>query len=188
MKNFISIYALLLILTSINSCTNTTAPEERQKNPYVHVLRDSFGKFNAAFQGDTHIGVWVNDSTIFTSVPFYKIEYDKNYNCRKCNEVKNPSIFSPIIMSINKNRDKIIYTTSLYADICLGGVVEYDINAQTYREVFDTSSKIQNVVYAPDNQDEIIYYTLGFGKNEPGYYRYNLKTKINQLILKHLSG
>ncbi len=189
MKYLSLIFSTVLLLVS--SCG--TEPETGNPiNPNIVKIKDCCdddlvtGNY---FQG-LHFG-----NKIITTGPVTVFEIDSSFEILERNNIwmdiaaqfNNPFGIG-FYIGLNNTKEKLIFVKSLFGDVSVGALYEYELKSKQLIQVRDSSYNISSAVYWHGDDSKLVYYSYGNEQGlEAGYYLHNKTTNSDSLLLAHRS-
>ncbi len=185
MKYLSLIFSTVLIL--ISSCG--TEPETGNPiNPNIVKIKDCC-VINSFDGGDFVWSIWIENDHVITGNELRRLTLDDEFNI-KSEEIilENGNLVGISTPSINSTRTKIIYVKSMFANISLGNITEYNLIEDTFIEIKDSTWRIGSAVYWHGDDSKLVYYSYGNEDGlEAGYYLYDKIADSDSLLLAHRS-
>ncbi len=140
------------------------------------------------------MGILRNDKIYFVGAGIGYFEITKDF------QVVSDSVFTPKNIDSFHRHYKLTYISSLdadqnfllvlslYRDVSLGALYEYDTSSNRMVPLRDTTYSISSAVYWHGDDDKLVYYSYGSDQGlKAGYYLYNKTTDQDNLLLAYES-
>lgn len=194
MKTIINSLFIVLFITCL-SCEEDKSKEVNasKMNENIVMIKDCCPE--SGFDGGNFfIGNWAN-GIIYTTRPAYRLEVDSSLNIVQDSLITlllrhvTATGAAPFYIHIKSNSSKMLLTYSMFSNVSIGGLYEFDMNLFQVKLVLDSNHNISSAVYLNSNNDACIYYSYGNPSInlEAGYHYYNLITHQDSLIYSYLS-
>jgi len=133
---------------------------------------------------NSKMGVW-NRNTIFCIAPLRKITLDNNLHKIK-DSLVDRSRWK--FLTMNNSGTKLLLVQSLYSDVSMGALFEFDISSGTKTLLKDSSYNISSSRFFTSD-DRCIYYCYGNNSKGilAGYYVLDIPSKNDTLLFQHES-
>ncbi len=181
------IFFLFIFIFSLYSCENSTEPDELEINPNIVLIKYSY---EGIIGGNYMINVWNNDD-IYSATGYVRhIKINADFKVIEDSIIENT--FGNMLfkyLTINNSGNKILLISSNFTNVSVGALYELNLESNQLTLLKNNDHTISSAVYLINNDDECIYYSYGNENNNiiPGYYRLNIETGNDSLILPHNS-
>jgi hypothetical protein len=187
MKNLSLFFSFILFL--ISSC-GTEPDNDNLINPNILKVVDCCR--DQLVSGNYFQGLFF-DSTIIATGPLTVFQVDSSFEVIERDNIwmniaaqfENPFGIG-FYIGLNTTKDKLIFVKSLYGDVSVGGLYEYELESKQLVQIRDSSYNISTAVYWHGNDNKLVYYSYGneIGM-EAGYYLYDKTADSDSLLLAH---
>lgn len=173
-----SVKIILPLIVVFMSCGFTRFESSNYISSVIKISSESL-------QEDTILSTLWCKNFLLSTYPLKYIKIDSSFKFLEDSSVckgSNPEC-TPLTMSMNKARNKVLYVVSKFRTKSMGALVEKDLYNNQVKEIINSSENISSAVYFGGTDSIIVYYSLGKPEGvNAGYFKMDLKTNKRVLI------